>query len=125
MSGPGSNLCSSTTGIALSPAETLNVGIATSPNFTPGAIGTYCLASVSTPSIGSPYVASSEAGTTTNGECFTVAAMSAGATIVIPPTHTGEPWSGWPWWAGTALCGIGGIALLIPRKAKQNIRHHR
>ena len=120
--GPGSILCSSTTGTALSPSQTLNGGIATSPNFTPGAIGTYCFASVYTPAVGSPYVASSEAGSTTNGECFTVAAAS---TIIIPPTHTGEPWSGWPWWAGTALLGIGGIALVIPRKKKHTIRHQR
>ena len=54
-----------------------------------------------------------------------VHATTVAAPIVVPPTHTGKPWSGWPWWAGTAVLGIGGLALVIPRRARRNLRHQR
>lgn len=123
--GPGSILCSSTTGTLLAPSEALVGGFATSPSFTPSAVGTYCFASVYTPASGSPYLASSEAGSGVNGECITVNATTVAAPIVIPPTHTGKPWSGWPWWAGTAVLGIGGLALVIPWRARRNLRQQR
>ena len=123
--GPGSVLCSSTTGTLLAPSEALVGGFATSPSVTPSAVGTYCFASVYTPASGSPYIASSEAGSGVNGECITVHATTVAAPIVVPPTHTGKPWSGWPWWAGTAVLGIGGLALVIPRRARRNLRHQR
>ena len=135
--GPGSILCSSTSGTALSPADALTGGVATSPSFTPGVIGTYCLAAVYAPATGSAYAASSEAGSTTNGECFTVSAMAVTAvptkpplsvpaptvstptpvstSTVIPPTHTGEPWAGWLYWLLVAMLGALGIALVGDR----------
>ena len=91
--GPGSILCSSTSGTALGAPETLSGGVATSPSFTPGAVGTYCFASVYTPSAGSPYLASSEAGSLTNGECFKVmaAAGTPSPTATPSPASTTSP----------------------------------
>jgi len=83
--GPGSTVCSSTSGTTLAPAEPLSGGVATSPTFTPGAVGTYCFAAVYAPAAGSTYVASSEAGSTANGECFTVQAVTS---TTVPTTPT-------------------------------------
>jgi uncharacterized repeat protein (TIGR01451 family)/fimbrial isopeptide formation D2 family protein len=30
------------------------------------------------------------------------------APVVVPPTHTGEPWSGWPYWLLVAVLGFAG-----------------
>jgi hypothetical protein len=83
--GPPSTLCATTSGTALSPAGPLTNGVSASPAFTPGAVGTYCFASVYTPARGSAYAASSEAGSVLNGECFTVTATPGVPPAVTPP----------------------------------------
>lgn len=53
--------------------------------------------------------------------------VSSGATppgtlqVTVPAAHTGEPWAGWPWWAGVTALGIGGLLLLVPWKAKRRL----
>ncbi len=44
-------------------------------------------------------------------------ATPTGATVV-PASHTGEPWSGWPWWLGVGIMGSAGLLLLRPRLAR-------
>ncbi|HUY64236.1 MAG TPA: ice-binding family protein [Acidimicrobiales bacterium] len=107
--GPGIILCSSTSGTALAPAQALHNGVATSPGFTPGNTGTYCFASVYIPDAGSPYLASSESGTLTNGECFAAAASSAAPTntVVIPQGDTMSI-------AGTASSGVAKTTVVHP-----------
>jgi uncharacterized repeat protein (TIGR01451 family) len=34
------------------------------------------------------------------------------AVAVVPPTHTGEPWSGWPYWLLVTLIGLLGAAAI-------------
>lgn len=85
--GPASILCSSVTGVALSPSEALVDGVATGPAFTPTAVGTYCFASVYTPT-GAVYATSSEAGSAANGECFTVSAHAVPPAKFIPTTKS-------------------------------------
>jgi hypothetical protein len=141
--GPGSTLCASTTGAVLTPAATLNGGVATSPSFTPSAIGTYCFAAVYAPASASPYSASSEAGTATNGECVTVTAAAVPVTTTtpllpaasthtaplpatvtsatVPSVHTGEPWAGWLYWVLVAILGAVGIGLVADRARRHRL----
>ncbi|MHB1988847.1 MAG: ice-binding family protein [Acidimicrobiales bacterium] len=130
--GPGSILCSSSSGTPLPPIEALHGGVATSATFTPTTIGTYCFAVVYTPS-GSTYAASSEAGTAANGECFAVTAATTPPTttppgktppgktpptttppsVPVPPQHTGAPWAAWSYWLLVALAGVTGLGLVV------------
>ncbi|TAN31294.1 MAG: DUF3494 domain-containing protein [Actinomycetota bacterium] len=61
----------------------------------------------------------------TAGPTTTTSPATAPATITVPPTNTGKPWAGWPWWTGTAILGVGGIALMVPWKMKRSIRRQR
>jgi hypothetical protein len=51
--------------------------------------------------------------TTTTSAGSTTTTTSAGATtttsVTVPPTHTGEPWGGWPYWSITGLAGLLGV----------------
>ena len=141
--GPGSILCASTTGAVLTPAAALSGGTATSPSFTPSAIGTYCFAAVYVPASASPYSASSEVGSATNGECVTVTAAAVPVTTTppvvpaasthtaplpaavtsatVPSVHTGEPWAGWLYWVLVAILGAVGIGLVADRARRHRL----
>ena len=130
--GPGATSCTSSSGMALTPAEPLVGGVATSPSFTPGAVGTYCFAAVFNPT-GSAYAGVSETGSTLNGECLTVTAAAPkppapkpsapkppapkppAPPTVVPATHTGEPWAGSAYWLLVGLTGIAGLGLATNR----------
>ena len=110
--GPGSSLCAPALGNVLGTAQTVNaLGVATSPSFTPTAAGTYCFSATYTPS-GITYAGTSETGSTINAECFTVSAPATPPVVVVPPTHTGQPWAGWPYWLLVAAAGVLGLGLL-------------
>lgn len=83
----GDTTCTSSTGTALPPAETLINGVATSPSVTPATLGVYCFAAVYNPNTNS-FSSSSEASTTANTECFTVSATPI-PTIGTVPSSTG------------------------------------
>ncbi|MHB8190395.1 MAG: ice-binding family protein [Ferrimicrobium sp.] len=59
-------------------------------------------------------VSSSTSTTTTT---TTTSGTGAGGTsqLTVPAAHTGEPWSGWPWWVGMTTLGTTGMFLLRPR----------
>jgi uncharacterized repeat protein (TIGR01451 family)/MYXO-CTERM domain-containing protein len=40
------------------------------------------------------------------------ASVVIAAAVVVPPTHTAEPWAGWPYWVLLLLIGLGGVAML-------------
>jgi hypothetical protein len=46
--------------------------------------------------------------TTTAGPTAVVTTTTLGT---VPPTHTGEPWAGWPYWAIIGILGGAGIAI--------------
>ncbi|MHB1505348.1 MAG: ice-binding family protein [Sulfobacillus sp.] len=83
----GDTACTSSAGTALTPAETLINGVATSPSVTPAAVGTYCFAAVYSPN-SATFAASSETSTTANTECFAVTATPI-PTISTTPSATG------------------------------------
>ena len=41
------------------------------------------------------------------------ATVAAASTAVVPTTHTGEAWSGWPYWMIVALLGAAGVAVTL------------
>jgi hypothetical protein len=45
-----------------------------------------------------------------------VAEASVSAAVIaagtVPPTHTGEPWSGWPYWLLVVLLGAAGLLAI-------------
>ncbi len=109
--GPGSTLCAPALGNVLGTAQTVNAsGVVSSPSFTPTAAGTYCFSATYTPS-GIAYAGTSETGSTFNAECFTVSAPATPPVVVVPPTHTGQPWAGWPYWFLVAAAGVLGLGL--------------
>lgn len=118
--GPASSSCTSASGTGIAPAERLKNGFARSPSFVPKAVGSYCFATRYI-SLDDHYRGSSQAGRTTNGECFTVSARPKlttappahhGTPIVVPITHTGEPWAGSLYWVLLAAMGGTGVALV-------------
>lgn len=117
--------CVPSSGTALTPAETLVGGAATSPFVTPTAAGTYCFAAVYSPT-GSTYLGSSETGSAANGECFTVTTATVtppvAKPVVIPSTHTGQPWSGWLYWVLVAVTGAAGLGLTIGQVYRRRVR---
>jgi LPXTG-motif cell wall-anchored protein len=38
--------------------------------------------------------------------------------VTVPTVHTGQPWSGWPWWAAAGGLGLVGFGLLVPWKRR-------
>jgi hypothetical protein len=53
--------------------------------------------------------------TSTSPTATTVASTTSSTTAVtVPRAHTGKPWAGWPWWAGTAVVGLTGVGLIEP-----------
>ena len=148
--GPGSTSCAPATGTALATPATLSGGVATSASFTAHAIGTYCFAAAYTPASGSPYLASSETGSSADGECLTVTAApvvvvpttttvppttvtaptaptaptaATPAAAVVPATHTGEPWSGWLYWLIVAVLAAAGFGLIAGGARRRRLRH--
>jgi hypothetical protein len=103
--GPPSILCSSASGTALRLAAALSGGVATSPAFTPASIGTYCFSAVYIPAVGSPYSASSEAGSSTNGECFSATAAAVTVTPAALVTPVTPAMAAVPVTAGTTSTG--------------------
>ncbi|MHB1974340.1 MAG: ice-binding family protein [Acidimicrobiales bacterium] len=146
--GPHVHSCGPSAGTFLRPARALANGRATSPRFTPTSAGTYCFSSVYIPR-GRAYSAAREIhlGTARDHECFTVttaAALSPPPTAsppltpspppaVVPPTHTGEPWAGWPYWLLAAIGGVGGLLLIAGGRSvtgrqmglQRQLRRHR
>lgn len=133
----GNTDCTPAIGQALGPAEPLINGVATSPNYTSTVLGVHAFAAVYIPS-GTVYAGSSETGTVADHETFAVTAVptttapSGGSKhpakkappvgkskppvtrthptpVVVPTTHTGEPWSGWLYWVLTAMVGVMGL----------------
>jgi hypothetical protein len=54
--------------------------------------------------------------TTAPGSGATTTTTAGGATTTtvaatVPPTHTGEPWAGWPYWAIIGILGSAGVAI--------------
>ncbi|WP_423782803.1 ice-binding family protein [Ferrimicrobium acidiphilum] len=76
-----------------------------------------CLTTTSTP----PTTTTSKPPTTTTSTPPTTTTSTPPTTLVVPATHTGEPWSGWLWWIGVALIGSTGLVLLRPKI----VRFHR
>lgn len=84
--GPGSTSCTSASGTPLNPAEPVVNGIATSPLYTPTAVGTYYFAAAYIPT-NTTFTASSQTGNAADGERVVVSAQP----IHKPPTHTTKP----------------------------------
>jgi len=115
--GPGSSSCTPSLGTPLPPGEPLVGGVATSASFTPQTTGTYCFAASYVPG-SSLFRASTESGTTTNGECVTVTAATATA---IPSAPTGKPWASWLYWLLVAVGGAVGLSLLATGAYRRRI----
>lgn len=132
--GPHATSCRPRAGTALHPASPLVGGRAVSARYTPTAVGTYCFSATHTPR-GKVYAAVARTGTTASGECFTVATAvgtppppppPTPATppappappappvppVVVPPTHTGEPWAALPYWLVAGAAGTAGLGLM-------------
>ncbi len=84
-----------------------------------------CLTTTSTPPTTTtstpPTTTTSKPPTTTTSTPPTTTTSTPPTTLVVPATHTGEPWSGWLWWIGVALIGSTGLVLLRPKI----VRFHR
>ena len=79
--------------------------------------------------ITAPTSCSSTSGTTTTAVPTTAVPTTAVPTtavpttgVVVPPTHTGKPWSSWIYWAGIAIVSIGGTLLLAPWRKRNSSR---
>jgi hypothetical protein len=110
---PGPALCPSGRPVATSEPLTPGTGItstATSGNFTPSSVGTWCFAAVYTPATGSSYSGSSDnvAGLPSSAECFSVTAATPGfTTTIVPPADSavGNPWGDTATVAGNSVGG--------------------
>jgi uncharacterized repeat protein (TIGR01451 family) len=49
------------------------------------------------------------------------ASVLATAPVVVPPTHAGEPWSGWAYWWLMTLVGLAGGALLLLTRRRRKL----
>lgn len=129
----GTTSCAPNAGTALTPDVALVAGVARSPEVSPTVAGTYCFSAVYTPT-GNTYAGSSEIGNSADDECFAVTASKVApppATppttkppkppVVVPSTHTGQPWAGWIYWAVVALAGAVGAALLINEALRRRV----
>ena len=122
---PNSTYCSPTSGSPVGPAQPVTDGRAISPTITPASPGTYCFGALySTDTSGQTL---SEVGTVYNGECFTVSAAAASVvpttiphassagtatSVVVPSTHTGEPWKSHSYLIILAASGLVGTLLV-------------
>jgi uncharacterized repeat protein (TIGR01451 family) len=55
------------------------------------------------------------------------ASVSVARGTVVPPAHTGQPWSGWPYWLGVSMAFLAGsVSLRISsgRRRGRHARHH-
>ncbi len=56
---------------------------------------------------------SSGTGASTGTGTGTGTTGASGATSTVPSANTGEPWSGWIWWAAVAAIGMAGLGLML------------
>ena len=63
----------------------------------------------------------SSASSTTTTAVPTTAVPTTGV-VVVPPAHTGKPWSSWIYWAGIAIVSVGGTLLLAPWRKRNSSR---
>lgn len=101
--------------LARNGAVTLDTNTITSP--------TGCASTASTTTTTAASTTTTTAGTTTAGTTITTVGSTGATTttsaskgVIVPPVATGEPWSGWMYWAILASIGGGGTLLLGLRR---------
>lgn len=57
------------------------------------------------------------------GACGETLSLSVTVTVVsstvVPPTKTGEPWAGWPYWALAAGAALAGFSLVVAGRRRR------